>query len=184
MTMTQTELNELVRLHKLWLIGDPAGKKANLSDADLRGANLSDANLSGANLSGANLRGANLSGAYLSVANLRDANLRGANLSGANLSGAYLSDANLRGANLSGAYLRGANLSGAYLSEGVSFVSVSGIGSSRRMTTYRADTDEVWCGCFKGTLAEFAAKVEETHKDNAKYLAHYRAAIEFFKACK
>ena len=65
--------SQTLRLHTLWLAGDPAGVRANL-----RGANLSGANLSGANLSGANL----------SVANLRDANLRGANLSVANLSGA------------------------------------------------------------------------------------------------
>ena len=128
MTMTQTELTEIVRLHKLYLIGDAEGKKADLREADLRWADL-------------------------------------------------------RGANLREANLREANLSGADLSEGVSVVSVSGIGSSRRMTTYRADTDEIWCGCFAGTLSEFAAKVEETHKDNAIHLAHYRAAIAFFKEC-
>ena len=158
MTMTQTELTEIVRLHKLYLIGDAEGKKANLREANLREADLRGADLRGANLSWADLRGTNLSGA-----NLREADLRGADLRGANL--------------------REANLSGADLSEGVSVVSVSGIGSSRRMTTYRADTDEIWCGCFAGTLSEFAAKVEETHKDNAIHLAHYRAAIAFFKEC-
>jgi hypothetical protein len=36
-------------------------------------------------------------------------------------------------------------------------------------------------GDFVGTLAEFAAKVEETHKVNFVYLGEYRAMIEFFK---
>ena len=87
---------EILDLHKKWLMGDPNGVRANLSDADLSDADLSDADLRGANLRGANLRGANLRGANLSDADLSDADLRGANLRGANLS-----DADLRGANLS-----------------------------------------------------------------------------------
>jgi uncharacterized protein YjbI with pentapeptide repeats len=78
----QEELNEYLRLHKLWIENDPEGKIA-----DLYGANLSGANLSGANLSRADLSRANLSGAYLS---------------GANLSGAYLSGANLKNTILEG----------------------------------------------------------------------------------
>ena len=153
--MNKTELDEIVRLHALWLKGDSSGKKAYLSGADLSGAYLS---------------GADLSGAYLS-----DADLSGANLSGANLSGASLSGANLSGANLSGASLSGANTGAAR------FIQASGVGSSRRRTTYRADTDRIWCGCFTGTLADFADKIEETHKDNPVHLAHYRAMVVFFK---
>lgn len=82
------------------------------------------------------------------------------------------------------ANLRGANLSWADLSNGVDIISVSGIGSARRMTTYLAQEDKVWCGCFTGTLTEFAAKVEETHASNPKHLANYRAAIALFKAAK
>jgi hypothetical protein len=118
--MKQEQLNEILRLHALWLNGDPNGKRANLRYANLRyanlsGANLSCANLSYANLSCADLSYANLSCAYLSGANLRDANLRDANLSRAYLSYANLSGANLSAANLSGAKLGGANLSGAKL---------------------------------------------------------------------
>ena len=154
MTMTQTELKEIVRLHKLWLLGDKEGKKANLSSADM----------SFADMSFADLRCANLSSADMSAANLRSANLRSADLRSADLRSANLRSANLRCA---------ANV-----------VSVTGIGSERRMTTYRADTDEIWCGCFKGTLAGFAKKVKETHKDNPDHLAHYLAAVAFFKAYK
>ena len=134
MTMKQEELNEILRLHKLWLVGDLAGKRA-----DLRTANLSTADLSSADLR---------------LANLRDANL---------------SDADLRSAELPAK---------------VFVVSVSGIGSCRRMTTYRADTDEIWCGCFKGTLSGFAKKVREMHKYRPMHLAHYRAAVAFFRAYK
>ena len=118
--ITREELDEVLRKHKLWLIGDPEGERANLYGADLceanlREANLREANLSGANLCEANLYGANLYGANLYGANLRGANLRGANLCGANLYGANLYGANLYGANLRGANLRGANLRGANL---------------------------------------------------------------------
>jgi hypothetical protein len=57
---TAINLPEVLRLHALWLNGDPTGQRANLSWANLSGADLSGANLSGANLSGADLSGANL----------------------------------------------------------------------------------------------------------------------------
>ena len=76
-------IDKIVEKHRLWIIGDKNGERANLSNTDLRSAILSDADLIGANL-----RGANLS----------DASLRGANLSGANLSDANLSDVDLSGA--------------------------------------------------------------------------------------
>lgn len=48
MKMSVSELKEVMRLHQLWLNGDPAGKRANLRWADLSWADLSGANLSGA----------------------------------------------------------------------------------------------------------------------------------------
>ena len=108
--MTQTELNKVLELHKMWMNGKEGGVRADLSDADLsyahlRNANLRDANLSCADLSCADLRDANLRGANLRGVNLKYANLRYADLSGANLR-----SADLRGADLRGADLRGANL--------------------------------------------------------------------------
>ena len=91
-------LEEILKKHELWLLGDKAGERANLSGADLSGVNLSDADLSGADLSGVNLSDADLSGADLS-----DANLFGVNLSDANMEGVNLSGANMEGVNLSGA---------------------------------------------------------------------------------
>ena len=131
--ITHEELEQFLRKHKLWLLGDKDGDRADLSDANLSGADLSDANLSGANLSGADLSDANLSGANLSGADLSGADLRRANLSGADLS-----DANLRRADLSGADLRYANLSGADL---------------RRADLSGADIDystlPLWCGSLR-----------------------------------
>ena len=115
--ITRGELDVFLRKHKLWLINDPEGERADLSGADLSGVDLSGADLSGANLSGANLFRASLYGANLFRASLSGANLFRASLSGANLSGANLSGASLYGANLFRASLSGANLSGANLSE-------------------------------------------------------------------
>ena len=134
-------------------------------------------------MSGANLAGANLAGAGLAGANLSLANLSGADLSGAGLSWANLSRANLSGANLAGANLSGADLAMAGLAEGVGYVQVSGIGSARRNTSYRIDTNEVWCGCFHGTLAAFSARIKTTYTDG-KFRAQYDAAVAFFTACR
>ena len=163
--------------------------KKTLEEAVKNCANLRGANLGGANLGDANLGDANLGGAYLRGAYLRGANLGGANLGGANLGGAYLGDANLRGANLGGAYLGGANLGGANLGgewgklESVSDILIVGpIGSRNGYTTiYHTDKGVfVMCGCFRGTLDEFAKRAEETHGDN-KHARDYKALIEFAK---
>jgi hypothetical protein len=205
-----SELIEILEAHKKWLNKDPNGVKADLSGISLRGADLYRANLSGADLHRTDLRKANLSaadlrGADLRWACLRGADLRWANLSGAELSGADLSDASLRGANLSGASLVKADLSLADLREadlceanlqkadmrGTSLcwtdagvVSAGPIGSRHGITIYILDTDEVQCGCFRGTLEAFAARAEQVHADNPRWLAEYRAAVEYFKAIK
>lgn len=126
----EAELNKILSNHKLWLMDESNGIRADLSGvdleyADLDGADLRDANLSGADLKGADLRSANLWYADLRGSDLRDASLGcadlgyadlgGANLSGADLSGADLRDADLRGANLGHANLYDADFSGADL---------------------------------------------------------------------
>ena len=161
--LTKEEI-EVLQRHAKWLKNEEGGEKADLRgadlrDADLRGADLRDANLRDANLRGADLRGADLRGADLWDANLWDANLRDANLW----------DANLRGADLWGA-------AGKILSFGP-------IGSRQGITyvTKTERTIHVRCGCFYGTLEEFAAKVEEEHGDS-HHGKSYKAAIEFIKA--
>lgn len=46
--ITKDKLDVFLRKHKLWLIDDPEGEKADLRGADLRGANLYGADLRGA----------------------------------------------------------------------------------------------------------------------------------------
>ena len=127
----EAELNKILSNHKLWLIDEPNGIRANLSGVDLEYANLDGADLRDANLSGADLRGADLRSANLWYADLRGADLRdaslgcadlgyadlgGANLSGADLDGTDLKSTDLRGANLGHTNLWGADFSGADLS--------------------------------------------------------------------
>ena len=121
----EAELNKILSNHKLWLMDESNGIRADLSGVDLEYANLDGADLGDANLSGADLGGANLSGANLWYADLRGADLRYASLGcadlgyadlgGANLGCADLRGADLRGADLRGADLRDANLYGANL---------------------------------------------------------------------
>ena len=117
--------------------------------------------------------------ADLRGSDLRDADLRGANLWGANLRDADLRDADLRDADLRGADLWGANLWGAT----GKILSFGPIGSRQGITyvTKTERTIHVRCGCFYGTLEEFAAKVEKEHGDS-QHGKSYKAAIEFIKA--
>ena len=136
--------------------------------------------LSGANLRGVDLRGVDLSGVDLRWANLSGVDLRWANLRGVDLSGVDLRGVDLRGANLRGANLSGVNLSGAKTDK--RYISISCIGSEKRITTYCFEDDTVWCGCFTGTLAKFERQVNETHKDNPQYLKEYVGFINYLKS--
>lgn len=91
---------------------------------------------------------------------------RGANLRGANLDGAYLD----------GAYLRGANK----ITSADDILLIGPIGSRADYThIYRTDQGiNVKCGCFFGTVDEFASKVKDTHGDN-KYATQYLKVIDF-----
>ena len=109
-TYTQEELNEILRLHNLYLENDPEGVRADLEDADLENADLSNENLRYANLENADLENADLSNADLRRADLRFADLKNADLSNANLRYANLKGSNLSYADLSNANLEKANL--------------------------------------------------------------------------
>ena len=65
--MNQEELKEILELHRKWLFNIEGGKKANLSNADLRYANLSNADLSNANLRNANLSNAKTNNRYIQI---------------------------------------------------------------------------------------------------------------------
>ena len=97
------DIKEILKKHKMWILGEDGGRFADLRNADLHGADLRNADLHGADLCEANLRDADL----------RNANLRNADLHGADLCEANLRDADLRNANLRNADLHGADLHGA-----------------------------------------------------------------------
>ena len=108
-----------------------------------------------------------------------------ADLSGAVLSGADLGGADLRGTVLHGAVLSGADLSGAVLREAdlgeTKIIQLGPLGSRKDylvMKRFKDGSTEAMTGCFHGSLEEFAAAVEETHKDHAQFLIEYRAAIQ------
>ena len=89
--------------------------------------------------------------------------------------------ANLRGANLHGADLGDANLGGAYKITSVDDILLIGPIGSRADYTHIYRTDKgvyVKCGCFFGTVDEFASKVKDTHGDN-KFANQYRKVIDF-----
>ena len=96
--ITKEELDSILNKHKMWLLNNPEGERADLHGADLFGADLSRADLSRANLSEANLCGASLFLADLSGADLRGTDLTGADLRGTDLTGANLTGANPKGA--------------------------------------------------------------------------------------
>ena len=81
-----------------------------------------------------------------------------------------------------------ANLSGADLGEcgnlnSASDVLIVGNIGSRNGYTTIFHTDKglfVQCGCFKGSLDKFVAKVKETHEDN-QHAKVYLAMVEFAK---
>ena len=134
--------------------------------------------------SGADLRGADLRGADLRGADLYGADLYGADLYGANLYGANLRSANLRSADLYGANLRSADLCEEWgkLEKNTDIFIAGPLGSRNSYTTF-FHTDKgifVQCGCFRGTLEEFTAKVKETHNDN-EHARNYLAIAEFVK---
>ena len=85
MRYTKEKLQEILRLHKLWLTDDPEGERADLSNTDLRSADLRCANLSRANLRCVALNNADLSGANLRCVDLRSTDLSHADLRCANL---------------------------------------------------------------------------------------------------
>ena len=124
--------------------------------------------------SGADLYGANLYGADLRSANLYGADLRSADLRSANLYGADLRSANLRSADLGKEWGK--------LEKNTDIFIAGPLGSRSGYTTF-FHTDKgifVRCGCFRGTLDEFVAKVKETHNDN-EHARNYLAIVEFVK---
>ena len=105
-------LTEVLLKHKKWLRGEAGGKRANLSNTDLRNINLSCSNLSYSDLHKINLSNSDLSGSNLSYTNLSNSDLSGSNLRFSNLSNSKLRNINLCNSDLSNSNLCGSDLSG------------------------------------------------------------------------
>ena len=152
--MEKMKLNEILKLHKMWLANEDGGERANLRGADLSEANLSEADLRWADLSEADLRGADLS-----EADLRWADLRAANLSEADLRWASV-------ANISGYHVISCQLN-----------------TSRKNNpiNYWVDLDVITTGCFQGSLEALKKAVEKTHKDNERIRDRYYRVIKFIE---
>ncbi len=106
-----------------------------------------------ADMRGADLHDADLRGADLHVADLRDANLREADLSMADLSMTDLTDR---------------------------IIQIGPIGSRKDYICYNATLDEMICGCFFGTLADFKESVRKTH-GTSKHAREYLAMVRFLE---
>ena len=63
-------------------------------------------------------------------------------------------------------------------------IKIDRIGSRKGCTYFFKTLSQIYvrCGCFFGTLNEFEAQVNKTHKDNDKYRQEYLEAIKYIKA--
>lgn len=98
--ISKKELNEILKLHSMWLKGNLKGVQANLRLTQLGDVNLENKDLRYINFEASNLVGANLKNSCLFKANLKAANLKNANLENADLSCANLRFTTFRNANL------------------------------------------------------------------------------------
>ena len=114
-------------------------------------------------------------------ANLFNADLINANLTDADLRNANLFNADLRNANLHRSALRSADLCNADLP--CRIIQIGPIGSRKSQTVYDATHDAIRCGCFTGTIDEFAAKVAEEHGET-RHWKEYNAMIVFLRTMR
>jgi uncharacterized protein YjbI with pentapeptide repeats len=93
--LTQQELNEKLKDHKLWLEDETKGNKLDLSYCDCYGLNFHSANMRSADMRSADMSYADMSYADMSYANMSSADMSSANMSYADMSYADMSYANI-----------------------------------------------------------------------------------------
>lgn len=171
--ITQEKLDEILRLHKLWLESDFLdGEKAYLGYCDLSNLDFNEIDLSSIVFKCSNLRNC-----MLVNSNLSDADLSGCDLSNANLTYSNLTNVNLIGANLSNTNLYKTDLFYAKIDN---MISIGNLGEYNRTVYYFYKNDRVICGCFDDTLEEFEKAIKEKYKEKSNYYN----VIEMFKAIK
>ena len=174
--ISKKELKNILEKHKKWLMNEKDGKRANLSYTDLSNADLNYAELQYADLNYAELGFADLNHANLAKANLYHANLQFSELRFANLTNAELSNADLSGANL-----EFANLTQAKLPKQI--IRIGPIGSRKSYTVINLGDDIITCGCWKGSLEEFKARIDEVYPDG-KYRVQYLGVISLVESLR
>lgn len=108
--MTQEELDEVIRKHKLWLNGEEGGERANLIDKDLRGLDMDGADMRDARMEHVDMRYASMRNADMRNAHMRDANMEYIYMRSANMENADMVNVNMRFAIMMGANMEDANM--------------------------------------------------------------------------
>jgi uncharacterized protein YjbI with pentapeptide repeats len=112
-SISQDQLDALVRLHARFLEGRLGGRRASLKNTNISGLSLQGQDLRQASFMGCVMRGMNLS-----AANFQEASLYACDLSNSNLNDTKFVRADLRGARIENASLQGADLEKADLRVG------------------------------------------------------------------
>ena len=112
-SISQDQLDALVKLHSRFLDGRLGGRRAMLKNTDMSGLSLQ-----GQDLRQADFVGCLMAGMDLSNANFQEASLYACDLSNSNLNDTRFVRADLRGARIENAMLQGADLEKADLREG------------------------------------------------------------------
>ena len=156
--ITETELQEILKLHTKWLNNEKGGVRANLRGADFMGADFMGADLRHADFEGADLEGADLRHADFEGADLRHADFEGADLEGADFMVADLKHVDFEGAK--------------------NYYSFVAYDTSKRVVhcIKHGNTWMIKAGCFWGSLEDLEKKVKETHSSKV-----YLANIEILK---
>lgn len=118
--MDQKEVDEKLRLHKLWLDEKPGGARADFSEADLRDFCFDGLNLSSADFYGTCLEGMVFKEVELQDASFDKSNLQGACFENSNLQGVLFDRSNLQNASFKNSILEEVSFCKAIL-QGVSF---------------------------------------------------------------
>ncbi len=109
--LTQEELNDIIRLHAIYLSGKNGGARAqvkfkNLSGLTLSRQDMSHADFTGSCFIGADLSGGNFTSATFFACDMRRSNLENACFIRCDFRGAFVAGANLNGADMKSADLR------------------------------------------------------------------------------
>jgi uncharacterized protein YjbI with pentapeptide repeats len=109
--LSQTELNDIIERHAMYLRGQVGGARASIKYRNLSRLNFSKVDLTQGDFTGsmfieADLSSGNFKGASFFACDLRNANMRNGNFSRADFRGAYVAGANLSGADMTNVDLR------------------------------------------------------------------------------